>query len=149
MHWNGQLSTARCPKIDLTECELDALRFLGGRDETTCGVCNRALDTLASYQRNAHSRATYQITWWHNTDMEGKEHEDRACCESGGDVPSESCPTSKLSGGAIIGIVAAGVIILCACLLILENKVRQEKSKTPNTQTGTRYSKATHIVAKV
>ena len=34
------LSTARCPRIDLTECELDALRFLGGGEQATCGVCN-------------------------------------------------------------------------------------------------------------
>jgi hypothetical protein len=34
------LSTARCPEIRLTECELDALRFLGGGEEATCGLCN-------------------------------------------------------------------------------------------------------------
>ena len=33
-------STARCPDIQLTECELDALRFLGGGEEATCGICN-------------------------------------------------------------------------------------------------------------
>ena len=34
------LSTARCPRIELTECEFDALRYLGGGTEATCGVCN-------------------------------------------------------------------------------------------------------------
>ena len=34
------LSTANCPKIELSECELDALRFLGGGAEATCGICN-------------------------------------------------------------------------------------------------------------
>ncbi|KAL9179690.1 hypothetical protein ACHAXT_008980 [Thalassiosira profunda] len=34
------LSTARCPSIELTECELDAFRFLGGGTEATCGICN-------------------------------------------------------------------------------------------------------------
>ena len=33
-------STARCPDIQLTECELDALRFLGGGEGATCGICN-------------------------------------------------------------------------------------------------------------
>ena len=34
------LSTARCPKIELSEVELDALRFLGGGEEATCGMSN-------------------------------------------------------------------------------------------------------------
>ena len=34
------LSTARCPKIELSDLELDALRFLGGGEEATCGVSN-------------------------------------------------------------------------------------------------------------
>ena len=33
-------STARCPKIDLTKCELEALRFLSAGKVSTCGVCN-------------------------------------------------------------------------------------------------------------
>jgi hypothetical protein len=36
------LSTASCPKIELSACELDALRFLGGGDDATCEVCNDA-----------------------------------------------------------------------------------------------------------
>jgi hypothetical protein len=33
-------STAHCPKIELSECEIDALRFLGSGKIATCGVCN-------------------------------------------------------------------------------------------------------------
>jgi Mg-chelatase subunit ChlD len=33
-------STASCPKIELSECELDALRFLSGDKDATCGKCN-------------------------------------------------------------------------------------------------------------
>ncbi len=33
-------STAHCPKIELSECELDALQFLGSGKIATCGVCN-------------------------------------------------------------------------------------------------------------
>ncbi|KAL3788697.1 hypothetical protein ACHAW5_010560 [Stephanodiscus triporus] len=33
-------STASCPKIELSACELDALRFLSGGEDATCGVCN-------------------------------------------------------------------------------------------------------------
>ena len=34
------MSTARCPKLELTGCGLDSLRFLGGGERATCGVCN-------------------------------------------------------------------------------------------------------------
>ena len=34
------LSTARCPKIELSELELDALRYLGGGEDATCGASN-------------------------------------------------------------------------------------------------------------
>ena len=33
-----RLSTAQCPAIELSECELEALRFLGGGEEATCGL---------------------------------------------------------------------------------------------------------------
>jgi uncharacterized protein YegL len=33
-------STASCPKVELSACELDALRFLSGGEDATCGVCN-------------------------------------------------------------------------------------------------------------
>ena len=33
-------STALCPKIELSACELDALRFLSGGEDATCAVCN-------------------------------------------------------------------------------------------------------------
>lgn len=37
------LSTAHCPKIKLSECELDALRFIGGGLQATCGKCNNTV----------------------------------------------------------------------------------------------------------
>ena len=46
--------------------------------------------------------------------MEGKEYADRACCESDGTEPSASCPVKKqLDAGVTVGIVAAGVVVLC------------------------------------
>jgi len=37
--------TARCPEIELTERELDALRYLGGEKEAACGAGN-AMDVV-------------------------------------------------------------------------------------------------------
>ena len=33
------LSTAMCPSIELGECELEELRFIGGGEEAMCGTC--------------------------------------------------------------------------------------------------------------
>ena len=67
--------------------------------------------------------------------MEGKKYEDRACCESGGIVPSESCPPNKLRGGTIAGIVIGSVFVLCICSFFLNIKMRQVKArKKPQKQ---------------
>ena len=63
------LSTARCPSIQLTECELDALRFIGGGEEATCGVCNST-----SYSGIVPEKCSFNSdlpnNLWHNTDSE-------------------------------------------------------------------------------
>eukprot|EP00804_Cyclotella_cryptica_P019042 CCRYP_014462-RA/>CCRYP_014462-RA protein AED:0.00 eAED:0.00 QI:131/1/1/1/1/1/2/705/532 len=33
-------STLRCPRIDLSQCELEALRSIGGGESSQCGFCN-------------------------------------------------------------------------------------------------------------
>ena len=61
------LSTARCPRIELTECELDALRFLGGGEQGTCGLCSSS-----SYAGIIPEQCPFQSdlpnNLWHNTD---------------------------------------------------------------------------------
>ena len=63
------LSTARCPSIQLTECELDALRFIGGGEEATCGVCNST-----SYSGIVPEKCSFNSdlpnNLWDNTDSE-------------------------------------------------------------------------------
>ena len=60
------LSTARCPKLGLTECELDALRFLGGGEEATCGVCNSTYTGIIPETCSFQSDLPNNL--WHNTD---------------------------------------------------------------------------------
>ena len=62
-----QLSTAQCPSIDLTECELDALRFLGGGRQATCGVCKSTVYS-GIVPEKCSSLGHLPNNLWHNTD---------------------------------------------------------------------------------
>lgn len=120
-----QLSTARCPRIDLTECERDALRFLAGGEQAVCGACNSPKGYTGIVPEKCPYERDLPNNLWHNTEMEGKKYEDRACCESGEKVPSESCTyysqppsqsSSQSSGPYYMGnvhIVVAAVVALC------------------------------------
>lgn len=64
------LSTARCPKIELTEYELDALRFLGGGEEATCGASNATTGTSYAgvVPEKCATQSDYPNNMWENTD---------------------------------------------------------------------------------
>ncbi|KAL7545567.1 hypothetical protein ACHAWF_009001 [Thalassiosira exigua] len=112
------LSTARCPEISLTECELDALRFLGGGAEATCGVCNgTSYAGIIPEKCPLQSEEVLPNNLFQNTDLEGTEtYEERACCEAGGIVPSESCPAEgDPAVAAIIAIVFLVLVCCCCC----------------------------------
>ena len=49
--------------------------------------------------------------------VEGKKYEDRACCESYGIVPSKSCPSNKLSDGAIRGVIIGSALVVSVFLV--------------------------------
>mmetsp|Transcript_11387 Transcript_11387/g.21552 ORF Transcript_11387/g.21552 Transcript_11387/m.21552 type:complete len:729 (+) Transcript_11387:264-2450(+) len=124
------LSTARCPKIDLTECELDALRFLGGGEGATCGVCN-ATDYTGIVPEKCGLESDLPSDLWHNTEKEGKSYEERACCEtSGGADPrrqldvgfsTKSCPavdSKSSSSKSSTGLIAGAVVALTAVFIL-------------------------------
>ena len=60
----------------------------------------------------------------HNGTVQGKKFEDRACCEIGGDVPSDMCPAST---GLIIGIVVAVVAAIVLLICLWKRKSIQDK----------------------
>ena len=47
--------------------------------------------------------------------VEGRTYEERACCESGGNVPSESCQAEHMSVAVLVGICSAAIVFLCGC----------------------------------
>ena len=145
------LSTARCPKIELSDLELNALRFLGGGDEATCEATN-ATDATTGFAGIVPEQCPFQSdlprNLWTNTEMEGKAYVDRACCETGGAVPSDSCPAhveaesrgeeggSDSSTGVIIGVVVGVVAVVAILALVFVMKKRQSSKSGTGDEEG-------------
>lgn len=88
-----ELSTASCPRIEMSECELDALRYLGGGKESTCGVCNRA-DCAGIVPEKCQTQGKHPKNLWDNTEMEGMNFTMRGCCSIAGSFSSDICPST-------------------------------------------------------
>ncbi|KAK1735823.1 voltage-dependent calcium channel-like protein [Skeletonema marinoi] len=123
-----RLSTAQCPKIDLSDCQLEGLRYLAGGEEATCGICN-STDYPGIIPTECPFKPDLPKNLWQNTDVEGVKYEDRACCEIGSNVPSEMCgipdeielldtteiDTSTNSIGLVLGITIPVLFVICCC----------------------------------
>lgn len=64
-----RLSTAKCPKIDLSECQLEYLRYLAGGKEATCGICNPT-DYPDIVPKECPLKPDLPTNLWQNTDCE-------------------------------------------------------------------------------
>jgi hypothetical protein len=60
-------STASCPKIGLTDCELEALRFLGAGKDATCRMCN-STSYVGIVPEKCLSQSDLPNDIWDNTD---------------------------------------------------------------------------------
>ncbi|KAL3787479.1 hypothetical protein HJC23_001129 [Cyclotella cryptica] len=64
-------STLRCPRIDLSLCELEALRFIGGGESSQCGVCNdTGYDSTVTTECPNQSDLPSDI--WNNTESKSQ-----------------------------------------------------------------------------
>ena len=74
--------------------------------------------------------------------MDGKKYEDRACCESGGVMPSESCPAQKAKKGGInvgmIIVIFFGLILgsFGSCYLIKKRRQAKARKSKPKRDTN-------------
>mmetsp|Transcript_3025 Transcript_3025/g.4402 ORF Transcript_3025/g.4402 Transcript_3025/m.4402 type:complete len:399 (+) Transcript_3025:347-1543(+) len=128
------LSTAQCPTIHLSECQLDALRYLSGGQEATCGRCN-STEYPGIIPAECSVKPDLPNNLWQNTDMEGVKYEDRTCCEIGSNVPSEMCPneidtSNEISIGIIVGSSIASLCVICCCGWVFYKKCYVSSSKS-------------------
>ena len=143
------LSTARCPAINLTDCQLDALRYLGGGEEATCGRCSAGVSSEFEGIVPTECRGVSDLPrdLWVNTEMKGLGYHERACCEIGETVPSDQCTgtrgfgaASDLSTGAIVGIavpiVAIGLAVCTYCYISKDKKSREKFASASSANTS-------------
>ncbi len=67
-NWINSRSTmiGACPVIDPTDCQLEKLRFLGGGENATCGVCNNTSYDSSVAPEKCPSNDSLSISLWNN-----------------------------------------------------------------------------------
>mmetsp|Transcript_6412 Transcript_6412/g.13432 ORF Transcript_6412/g.13432 Transcript_6412/m.13432 type:complete len:665 (-) Transcript_6412:123-2117(-) len=146
------LSTARCPRLNLTGCELDALRYLGGGDQAICGDCPSVDNGGGSYvgivPQQCRGVSDLPRNVWANNDNIRFSFEEKACCKLEGTIaptgypsdkdtryPSDTSNTDKTSNTAAITIAVVGVLALFAFLFCMRKQARNKQSMQPqNTE---------------
>jgi Mg-chelatase subunit ChlD len=68
--WVQKTLIKDCPVIDRTECQLEALRFLGGGKNATCGVCNNTGYDASIVPETCSSNISLPIDLWYNIESE-------------------------------------------------------------------------------
>jgi Mg-chelatase subunit ChlD len=129
------LSTARCPKIELTELELDALRYLGSGEDATCGASNATND---GYVGIVPEKCPFQSdlpnNLWDNTNLKGKSYKERACTCSGCSVTATRSEASSKNIGLIVGGTVGAAVLVLALLTYLGHKKNVANKATKTTQ---------------
>ncbi|KAL7486287.1 hypothetical protein ACHAW6_011887 [Cyclotella cf. meneghiniana] len=121
------LSTAHCPRIELSQRELEALRFLGGGEQGKCNVSNHTEDT-SIFPMLCLNQDDMPSDVWNNNKMHGKSYSDRACCQIGSTVSSGTCnvPPNPLPTALIVGVTFGAL----AFILLLSYSIYVWKSSS-------------------
>jgi len=112
-------STAKCPDIDLTLCELESFRRRGSAgNEALCTNNCSATEFVEIEEEPCPAVSDYPGDLWADRSYEDLSYLERTCCKVGEDRPSDECPledggasTAAIVGGVVGGLV--GVIALC------------------------------------
>lgn len=118
-------STARCPRISLTQCEIESYRRQGtARNAALCSRNCTDGDFVAVEEQSCPFVSDYPRNLWENVLNEGIAYEESGCCVIGENSPSSECPISENKNfGMIVGGTLGGigglVLIAIAIKLIL------------------------------
>lgn len=139
-------SVAYCPRLNVTNCQLESLRFYGQSDtffanESRCGTCDseelKPVDSMVCTDRGVF----YPSSLFGNELNKGRPYETRSCC-SIGEAPREAGALSEKEIESlqckessktlmIVGIVVAVVVVsIFVCVFVFYCK--QAKRGRPN-----------------
>lgn len=108
-------STAKCPSINLTLCELETYRGDGrcwDNSTDTCGV----IEIEASKCPGTHD---YPQDMWDNNNWMDWEYAERTCCKIGENEPSGQCAAPSAISPLVIGGIAAGGVLIVLVILTI------------------------------
>ena len=163
------LSTATCPTIELGECALEELRFIGGGAEAMCNTCGNsssvtsiipeecpfvryAVQAFLLFRTNLTDipQSDLPNDIWANTDLEGMDFKEKSCCAHDPDNGRESCSAwstgedfSADGLGRIGFAIIAGLSVLvgcCCCFSVAMKKAIVSASLSTNKNKGNVWS---------
>jgi len=125
-------STAKCPRINLTLCELESFRHRGiaGDDALCTSNCSEdVFDTIEEEPCVLASDLPDDL--WIDRSYEGLSYTDRACCRVGETGPSDECPAGddSSSNAAVIGGAVGGAVGFLALVAVLCYCVRKKRDE--------------------
>lgn len=131
-------STARCPSLNLTECELESYRRRGtaGSQALCSNVCQDS-DFIKVEEDPCPNAYDFPSDLWINRELNGLTYQDRVCCKDGkGGSAEATCgiasSSTSLSFGAIAGIAIACVFLIAAGVVLwICNQRRSTTTATP------------------
>lgn len=134
-------STARCPSLNLTLCELEAYRGDGSCFSGANGVGGAACDFVEIEASECTGTHDYPKDLWANTNWEGLDFVDRTCCEIGSDQPSDQCTAETGASQNMVPIAigagcgVAGVAVIIAALFLWRKRQAKGKVETQHAAT--------------
>jgi len=135
-------STAKCPTLELSLCELESKRRQGSAgDDAMCTTSCTTSEFVDIEPEKCSSLPDYPTDLWANHDEEGMSYEDRGCCLVGTTEASPVCPDFDESSGSrsVVGIgigIGVGVGALLAVALVIVYIRKKKPTPTPTSTAG-------------
>lgn len=133
-----QRSTAICPRVALSTCELESYRRQSSvGDEGLCSDSCAEADFVQIEEEKCPAVSDYPRDLWINRDNEFVSYLDKVCCRVGETVPDSTCFAPLEDGqdntGIIAGAAAGGGAIVILLIAVTTWRVKKKKKATPDT----------------
>ena len=138
-------STAVCPTLHLGTCVLQALRLSTGGLDSVCDAASMGVGDDCMTADNSVRASGGEVydpptcmnkatrSPWANTDLLGKEYEERACCTPGVETGCAPPDVGMIAGIAVGG---AAFVVIVACCLWCSKGAKKKAGSTAGTGTG-------------